>query len=949
MTTSTGDLDGLLHHADWLRALAVRLAGHPRDAEDVVQETYLVALEKKPPADGRPIRPWLKEVLRNVIRQRHRSESRRESREQQARTGDGAAAAAAEAAEQAELYQALSSEVKELDEPFRTAIVMRYFQGKSPYEIAEQLDVSFNTVTTRLERGRQRLRERLDGRYEDRKSWCALVVPLAGRVAPVAPVAAASLPAFSVPVLVVAAAVLASIAFWPEPEDGADGPGPARAVAADVSEPSPTGTSTTTRAEADVVDRRLLTSAESTTSRGSVVVGRVIVKGGGLPAVDSIVELDVGGGDAGVPRSLPLIRTDVEGRFQANLGSYVPSDSAVSLLVRANTPGASDGRLIRGNSHVAKFDFNVMASAQRRPDGVLDLGDILVDPGVFLSGTVVADGIPVPGALFFVASSTTGPGPMPKNFCLHVGTSKTDGTYHLNEPISTMTGTDSGRLILMVVADGRLASWQPLNVTVGQQQLTVPIELRHGRLVVFVKDRHDRPVPGASVSLTPRLDERRAPPGGPDLRAMHGLSGFLGGLDGVTALDGSVAFPMLPAGRQPVTYHVVVSYPTLGGESRTIAIESGRSARVDIVLPDSDEMTGVIVDGSGEPIDGADVRWNMARVTRSNLAGRFTVEIDGSQSLAMLRIEREGYATRGWRLESPKALRGGPDFEVVLDRSMPISLWLVDAHGQPVTGLRPELRQGRDLTLMPTSSTAETARFHFGDAGPGTYLVKIQPTTPDGMGDWILPAERFVRGGVRDVPITIERLHPWQADLSIGIRDAGTGTPLTPTSARIYGRKRLDGGHRFASVEFVSGVVRGVGHVEAMSVCAGRYGLAVEFEDRPRAFHTFEIVPGIVPGEMTLRVGLGATVVGTIAGLDGAEVGPETEITLVPDGFDGLEFERFNAPWKIDRDGADPRRFRIEGVPAGRFVLRVRTASGDEATTTIDVPVAGELEVTVDL
>lgn len=48
--------------------------------------------------------------------------------------------------------------LKKIEEPYRTAISMRYIQGLSPAEIAEILDESPNTVSVRITRGVKQLR-----------------------------------------------------------------------------------------------------------------------------------------------------------------------------------------------------------------------------------------------------------------------------------------------------------------------------------------------------------------------------------------------------------------------------------------------------------------------------------------------------------------------------------------------------------------------------------------------------------------------------------------------------------------------------------------------------------------------------------------------------------------------------------------------------------------------
>ncbi|MEW6744902.1 MAG: sigma factor [Planctomycetota bacterium] len=74
------DIDSLLRHASWLRALARSLLMDAERAEDVVQQTWLVALEH-PPRSHRNLRAWLGAIARNILRQDARSEKRRSVRE----------------------------------------------------------------------------------------------------------------------------------------------------------------------------------------------------------------------------------------------------------------------------------------------------------------------------------------------------------------------------------------------------------------------------------------------------------------------------------------------------------------------------------------------------------------------------------------------------------------------------------------------------------------------------------------------------------------------------------------------------------------------------------------------------------------------------------------------------------------------------------------------------
>ena len=48
----------ILHHAEWVRRLALALVRDPDDADEQAQETWEAALSR-PPRESGPQRPWL--------------------------------------------------------------------------------------------------------------------------------------------------------------------------------------------------------------------------------------------------------------------------------------------------------------------------------------------------------------------------------------------------------------------------------------------------------------------------------------------------------------------------------------------------------------------------------------------------------------------------------------------------------------------------------------------------------------------------------------------------------------------------------------------------------------------------------------------------------------------------------------------------------------------------
>src|SRR5262245_23332549 len=137
MTTKpTASPEALLEHATWLRALARSLVGDAALADDLTQETWVAAL-RRPPEGDRDVRPWLGTVLRNVARFRGRGDGNRAARERAAAAtaaatgagGEPAAPSSEELLERHETQQLLARLVGELDEPYRTTVLLRFGEG----------------------------------------------------------------------------------------------------------------------------------------------------------------------------------------------------------------------------------------------------------------------------------------------------------------------------------------------------------------------------------------------------------------------------------------------------------------------------------------------------------------------------------------------------------------------------------------------------------------------------------------------------------------------------------------------------------------------------------------------------------------------------------------------------------------------------------------------------
>jgi RNA polymerase sigma factor (sigma-70 family) len=181
MSETPVTIETLLAEHDWLSALARRLVVDAGTADDLVQETWLTAL-RSPPRHRRGLRGWLATVLRHRAtdaRVRDQRERRRAERAPPARPADDPA----EVVARAELAQRVARLTLALPEPYRATILMRYHRGRSPKEIAERLGEPAGTVRSRLKRGLDMLRVKLDGDHDgDRRGWMIALMPLVGTV-----------------------------------------------------------------------------------------------------------------------------------------------------------------------------------------------------------------------------------------------------------------------------------------------------------------------------------------------------------------------------------------------------------------------------------------------------------------------------------------------------------------------------------------------------------------------------------------------------------------------------------------------------------------------------------------------------------------------------------------------------------------------------------------------
>jgi RNA polymerase sigma-70 factor (ECF subfamily) len=174
-SSSSIDPELLLAHAGFVRSVARSLLADENAVDDVVQQTWLAALQR-PPREAGALRRWLGRVARSVARESRRADERRLRREAASAPSEVDPSDPALLVERLARMRALTDAVLALPPPYRDAIVRRHLEELSPAEIARRDGVPVATIETRLKRARKQLRERLESSYGIGHDALALLV-----------------------------------------------------------------------------------------------------------------------------------------------------------------------------------------------------------------------------------------------------------------------------------------------------------------------------------------------------------------------------------------------------------------------------------------------------------------------------------------------------------------------------------------------------------------------------------------------------------------------------------------------------------------------------------------------------------------------------------------------------------------------------------------------------
>lgn len=202
-----------------LLRVARHLAGRRGDPEDLVQATFLAAIERASTFDAeRPLVPWLVGILINQSRLARRRLSPNLDEET---TVVPTSATQELDLEAGELNEAVSKALGELPDSYKDVLVAHLAEGKKPHEIARDLGRPQGTVRAQIHRGLRLLRRSMpvglslgalamfrgSGLAQVRRDVLAEAARRAGLPPPAAPSAAVRISASSIGIAVVCGAL----------------------------------------------------------------------------------------------------------------------------------------------------------------------------------------------------------------------------------------------------------------------------------------------------------------------------------------------------------------------------------------------------------------------------------------------------------------------------------------------------------------------------------------------------------------------------------------------------------------------------------------------------------------------------------------------------------------------------------------------------------------------
>lgn len=784
------DLNEALSHAPFLRRVARALVRDDQTAEDLLQETWIAAIEH-PPARGGRLRSWLTVVLKRKAHNRRRAEARRSKREPQA--APEATFDESETLQQLQAQRQVFEQVLLLDEASRTAIHLRYYEGLRPAEIAQRLGLPLKTVKTRLYRALAKLRGKLDHEHHgDRRAWMLGLTPLSapGAAALASPTVLTcslimkKLLLVVCTLLIIGVALQPMISSWVDPSQASKDLGQAflAMTPGNPQEQHPPPEANVTREREQVA----ATLASPARAEGSIEV--LVSWSTQEPAADIGVHAKFRAPGSSRPQ-LRYARTDKVGR--ARFDEVAAGEASVQL-----DRGHETHKLEVEAGGVARWTLAVH-------EGHLVTGHVL---GV--------DGSAIEGAGIYMDSGRN----LAPVFRLAVTTDE-NGFFSLRDlgPSTRLGARAKGFQASLVVTVSDLEE-----NGAGLRNVDLRLAESGGHLRGLVINPDGEPIPGAiivagskggsSVELTPGVRAIQAPP----VRCEADE-------------QGRFEYPgNLPEGEVPVVV-TAPGYPTWSTE---VEIPPGGARELEVQLVPGARIAGRLLTRAGAPVVGGKVLiaeefaggWFHHPVpppsTTTDEQGRFVLEgvAPGTRELNATPVRAQRSLGKSkWRFECASGEQ--LSVELVLDPGLVIEGRVIDAHGVGVAGWMVRsaaldyTQYGDVMTKSyPRSGQADSqGHFLIANLGAGRHELKL---TPPGFYGSPLARVSAVVAGTVGIEVVVDRELVPDASIS-GSLDT------LPSNAR------MTVGKRGANTAYFIDVDEASGRFEYGPLLAGNYQIRV--------------------------------------------------------------------------------------------------------------------------
>ena len=173
-----GDLDAfntlVLHYQDMVYNVAYRVIGEHDASSDATQEAFISAYQKLDQYRGGSFKSWLLRIVTNACYDELRRRQRQPVTPLKPELDDGETLESPfwieddspnpeEQTEEEELQEAIQHCINELDDKFRTILVLVDVEGMDYESASEVVNSPLGTVKSRLARARDRVQECLQG------------------------------------------------------------------------------------------------------------------------------------------------------------------------------------------------------------------------------------------------------------------------------------------------------------------------------------------------------------------------------------------------------------------------------------------------------------------------------------------------------------------------------------------------------------------------------------------------------------------------------------------------------------------------------------------------------------------------------------------------------------------------------------------------------------------